>query len=204
MNLFLVDDSAIIRQRIATLLQVFPQVEITGQFENDTAAIEGIAQKPPDVILLDLELGSTNTNGLNVLHYASRHFPRIKVIVLTNHSDGLTRSQCLKAGAYRFLDKTFEFDKVPNLLLTHSMTWVGVDGVCRGSPSSVPPLSHPHSLTATFFSDRRARSSSFVLLQYESRLLIRVGGEMRTQYAHDRQNPRPVSAGSARIARAMG
>jgi DNA-binding NarL/FixJ family response regulator len=118
MNLFLVDDSAIIRQRIATLLQVFPQVEITGQFENDTAAIEGIAQKPPDVILLDLELGSTNTNGLNVLHYASRHFPRIKVIVLTNHSDGLTRSQCLKAGAYRFLDKTFEFDKVPNLLLT--------------------------------------------------------------------------------------
>ena len=117
-KLFLVDDSAIIRQRISTLLQDLPQVEIAGQFDTDAAAIQAIAQTPPDVVLLDLELGSTNTNGLNVLHYASSHFPRIKVIVLTNHCDGLTRSQCLKAGAYLFLDKTLEFDKVPNVLLT--------------------------------------------------------------------------------------
>jgi len=115
MKLFLVDDSAIIRQRITALLQTLPQVEITGQYETDTAAIQGIAQTPPDVILLDLELGSTD--GLNVLHYASRHFPRIKVVVLTNHCDRVTRSRCLKAGAYLFLDKTLEFSKVPNVLL---------------------------------------------------------------------------------------
>ena len=118
LKVFLVDDSAIIRQRITTLLQDFPQLEITGQFDTDAEAIQSISQTPPDAILLDLELGSTNTNGLNVLHYASRHFPSIKVIILTNHSDGLTRSQCLKAGAYLFLDKTLEFDKVPNVLLT--------------------------------------------------------------------------------------
>jgi two-component system response regulator DevR len=115
-KLFLVDDSAIIRQRITTLLQGFPQVEITGQYETTTAAIQGITQTPPDVILLDLELGSTS--GLDVLHYASRHFPTIKVIMLTNYCDELTRSQCLKAGAYLFLDKTLEFDKVPRSLLT--------------------------------------------------------------------------------------
>lgn len=116
MKLFLVDDSEIIRQRLATLLQDLPQVEITGRFETVDAAIQGITHTPPDVILLDLELRFRN--GLDVLHYASRHFPKIKVIVLTNRCDQLTRSQCLKAGAYRFLDKTLEFMKVPNLLLT--------------------------------------------------------------------------------------
>lgn len=114
MKLFLVEDSAIIRQRLEMLVQGFPQIAITGQFETAGDAIQAIAQAPPDLILLDLELGATS--GLDVLRYTSRHFPNIKVIVLTNHCDARTRSQCLKAGAYLFLDKSLEFAKVTSAL----------------------------------------------------------------------------------------
>jgi DNA-binding NarL/FixJ family response regulator len=115
MKLFLVEDSAIIRQRLEMLVQGFPQIAITGQFENAGDAIQGIAQAPPDVILLDLELGATS--GLDVLRHTSQYFPDIKVIVLTNHADPRTRAQCVNLGAHLFLDKSLEFAKVTSALL---------------------------------------------------------------------------------------
>lgn len=110
MDIFVVDDSAIIREHIATMLGRIANIRITGQADDAPAAIEGIARNPPDVVVLDISLRTSN--GMDVLRYVARECPATKVIILSNYSEPESRELFLNAGAYQFFDKSLEFDKI--------------------------------------------------------------------------------------------
>jgi len=42
--------------------------------------------------------------------------PEIRVVVLTNHSNEANRMQALRAGADSFLDKSTDFEQIPDIL----------------------------------------------------------------------------------------
>jgi DNA-binding NarL/FixJ family response regulator len=110
MNIFIVDDSAIIRDHIVALLGRISNIAITGQAEDAPEAIEDIARNPPDVVVLDIALRTSN--GMDVLRYVSREYPATKVIVLSNNAELESREIFLNAGAYQFFDKSLEFEKI--------------------------------------------------------------------------------------------
>lgn len=110
MDIFIVDDSAIIREHIVAMLIRIANTKITGQADDAPEAIQEIARNPPDLVVLDIALRSSN--GMDVLRYVSREYPATKVIILSNHSEPESRELFLNAGAYQFFDKSLEFEKI--------------------------------------------------------------------------------------------
>jgi DNA-binding NarL/FixJ family response regulator len=103
-KVFLADDSAAIRQRVAGLLAT---TLIVGEGETPRRCIEGILQTRPDVVVLDVQLeGGT---GLEVLRAVRRADPAVAFVVLSNNSAPAYRKRYLAEGASRFLDKSTEF-----------------------------------------------------------------------------------------------
>ena len=114
MNVFIVEDSAVMRENLKTMLSDFSNVEIVGHAADESGAIEQIDASLPDVVILDLNLESGS--GINVLKNVKNHHPEIKVIVLTNYTDDHYAEACRRANADYFFDKSFQFMKVHDVL----------------------------------------------------------------------------------------
>ena len=113
-QVFIVDDSAWIRVRLAQALARLPGVSLVGEAACATDAIAGILRTRPDSVLLDLNLmGQT---GLDVMRAVCPAAPGIAFVVLTNHSESQYRDASLKAGARYFLDKSEDFHRVPAVI----------------------------------------------------------------------------------------
>ena len=77
-------------------------------------AIQLIWDRSPDVVVLDFQL--QDGTALNVLDGIEGKEPRPLVIILTNYPEPIYRCKCMEAGAYRFLDKSTEFDKLTSTI----------------------------------------------------------------------------------------
>jgi DNA-binding NarL/FixJ family response regulator len=113
-QVFIVDDSASIRVRLAEMLGRLADVTVVGEAASAPEAIAGILRTRPDSVLLDLNLmGHT---GLDVLRSVRPRAPEIVFIVLTNHSEPQYRQASLGAGAHYFLDKSQDFEQIRELI----------------------------------------------------------------------------------------
>lgn len=108
LKIFLVDDSPLVRQRIAALIGAIKGVEIVGEADDAGNALSGIAATDADVVIVDLRL--TGGSGLDVLTGLAQSSRPVITIVLTNYSSEVIRETCLSAGADYFFDKTSEFN----------------------------------------------------------------------------------------------
>jgi DNA-binding NarL/FixJ family response regulator len=107
-RVFLADDSAAIRNRIAALLGA--AAAVVGQARTPKGCIEGILATRPDVVVLDIQL--EGGKGLEVLSAVRDAAPAIAFVVFSNNTEAAYRSLYLGAGALRFLDKSREFDQL--------------------------------------------------------------------------------------------
>ena len=109
MRVYLVDDSILIRQRLARMLSNVRGVQVVGEALEAHEATTAILQLKPDVVILDIQLlGST---GMEVLQSIKRTNPSAVVIVATNFPG--YRTKYLNAGADFFFDKSTEFHRIP-------------------------------------------------------------------------------------------
>lgn len=108
MRVLIVDDSEMIRVRIAKLLERIRGVQVVGQAIDGDHAIELASRLQPDLVVLDLMM--RGTSGYDVLCHVKRVMPSIKVVILTNYADAYWHDKCRKAGADYFLDKSTQFD----------------------------------------------------------------------------------------------
>lgn len=114
MNVFIVEDSTSIRQRLAAMLGDIEGVSVVGQAETPGEALEGILRTRPDSVVLDIQL--IGGSGLDVLRKAHPQVPATVFIVLTNHADLQYRRICMEAGAAYFFDKSSEIAKVREVI----------------------------------------------------------------------------------------
>lgn len=113
-RIYVVEDSATIRSRIAEMLARLPDVSIVGEAAAAPQAVVDILALRPHSVLLDLDLG--RTSGMQVLQAIRPQAPEIAFVVLTNHAEPQWRRACERAGAAYFLDKTREFARVPEVI----------------------------------------------------------------------------------------
>lgn len=111
MNVFIVDDSAIVREKLAAMLSELAGVQCIGQAGNARDAIRSIAELKPDAVILDIRLGGSG-NGLDVLEQVKKHSPSPSIIILTNYPYPQYRERCLALGADYFFDKVTEIEQV--------------------------------------------------------------------------------------------
>ena len=65
-NVFIGDDSEIVRDRLTSMLTEVPSINIIGYADNPLAATESIVRSKPDVVTLDIFLTGTNEPNLTV------------------------------------------------------------------------------------------------------------------------------------------
>lgn len=110
MKVFIVDDSALVRERIITMISEHPGIEITGQAENALEGIDSIRKLKPDVVILDIRM--PGGNGIEVLKNIKKNSSGPTIIILTNYPYPQYRKKCMEAGADFFFDKSTEFNKI--------------------------------------------------------------------------------------------
>jgi DNA-binding NarL/FixJ family response regulator len=114
LKVFISDDSATIRERLVTMTLDLPEIAVVGQAQDAPGSLDAIRQTRPDVVILDIRM--PGGNGLKVLRRLKKMTPAPKVIMLTNFAYVQYREKCEEAGADLFLDKSTEFDKLPQAL----------------------------------------------------------------------------------------
>jgi len=114
MNVFIVEDSASIRERLVTMLGDIDGVTVIGEADTPRAALEGILRTRPDSVLLDIQL--IGGSGLDVLREAHPQVPATVFIVLTNYPSPQYRRVFMEAGAAYFFDKSTEIAKVREVI----------------------------------------------------------------------------------------
>ncbi len=106
-KVFLVDDSPLIRERVAAMLTDHA-MSIVGQSGTPQGAVDGILAELPDVVVLDVQLeGGTGLQVLQAVHQAR---PFIPFVVFSNNAGPAYRKRYLREGAACFLDKSSEFE----------------------------------------------------------------------------------------------
>lgn len=113
-HIYIVDDSAAIRSRLADMLGRMSGVRVVGEAGAAPQAVADILSLRPHSVLLDLNLDGSS--GMQVLRAIHPQAPNIVFVVLTNHAEPQYRRACERAGASYFLDKSTEFHRVPGVI----------------------------------------------------------------------------------------
>lgn len=114
MKVLIVDDSAIVQERLISMFEDQKGIQIVGQAQNGIEALKFIKQHKPNAVILDISMPSGN--GIDVLQHIKQIDPSIKVIMFTNFPYSQYRTKCLESGADYFLYKSAEFNKIPEII----------------------------------------------------------------------------------------
>jgi DNA-binding NtrC family response regulator len=106
----IVDDEADTRR---LLTQILEEDYVVAEADSGTALKKAFTQSQPDVIVLDVMLGSgPDNNGLELLPQVKKRWPDTEVIMLTGKGTMEMATEAGKRGAYNFLSKPFENEKL--------------------------------------------------------------------------------------------
>ena len=110
MDVFLVEDSAVFRQRLITALEEVPGIRVVGWAGGEDEATAAIGRLRPRFVVLDIRLAQGS--GLGVLEAVKRLDPPPIVAVLTNYPEPQYGVRCAALGADYFFYKATEFDSL--------------------------------------------------------------------------------------------
>ena len=98
-----VDDHPIVRQGIATLLSVEPDMALVAEASNGREAIQLFRAYRPDITLMDLQM--PGMGGLDAIGAIRAEFPDARIIVLTTYAGDAQAQRAIQAGAHGYLLK---------------------------------------------------------------------------------------------------
>ncbi|MGY1947227.1 MadR family response regulator transcription factor [Nocardia asiatica] len=106
LRIVLVDDHAIVRQGLRSILEREPDMHVVGEAATAAEAISVVAGQRPDIVLLDLKLGTgSDTEGLEVCSELTSRFPDAGVLVLTTFLDDALVLEAVHRGAKGYVIK---------------------------------------------------------------------------------------------------
>ena len=115
-RVLVVDDQALFREALVTLLGARPEVEVVGEAGDGQQALERAAALQPDVVLMDLHMpvldGIATTRRLRVEQ------PGVRVLALTTFDDDEDVFAALRAGALGYLLKAVSSDRLVEAVLS--------------------------------------------------------------------------------------
>lgn len=109
-KVLLVDDHAIIREGLRSLLEKQPGMEVIADTDDGRKAIELVRERLPDIVLMDITM--RGLNGIEATRQITALSPAVKVIALSIHSNRRYVTDMLSAGASGYILKECLFDEL--------------------------------------------------------------------------------------------
>jgi len=109
-KVLLVDDHAIIREGLRSLLEKQPEMEVIADTDDGRKAIELVRELLPDIVIMDITM--PGLNGIEATRQITAEFPDVKVIALSIHSKRRFVADMLSAGATGYILKECLFDEL--------------------------------------------------------------------------------------------
>ena len=103
MNILIVDDHAIVRQGLRQILLESDSTIFVKEADCGSEAIRQIRAGEWNVVVLDISL--PDRNGIDILKQIKKEYPKIPVLMLSMHEEGLYAIRALKAGASGYITK---------------------------------------------------------------------------------------------------
>ena len=103
-QVFSVDDHALVREGIAMIINYQPGMLMVAQASNGREAIELFRQHKPDVTLMDLRL--PDMSGIDAMIAIRKEFPEARIIILTTFESDTEVQRALAAGASAYMLKS--------------------------------------------------------------------------------------------------
>ena len=102
-RVLIVDDHAMVRQGLRSILETYPDLEVIGEAANGIEAVEFAVNNQPDVVVMDINL--PGLNGIDATRRIKKETPNTAVIGLSVHYSSQTEAALMEAGASALLSK---------------------------------------------------------------------------------------------------
>jgi DNA-binding NarL/FixJ family response regulator len=113
-KVLLVDDHAVVRYGIRSILDKFPSIQVLGEAGSLNEAYEKAENLKPDVILLDMKL--PDGDGVTGCIKLKSIIPNVKVIILTAFAEENIVYEAVKAGIDGYILKNIEGQAIVNAI----------------------------------------------------------------------------------------
>lgn len=100
------DDHKIFRKGVILSLRQYTNIKFVQEAENGQELIDGLIESNPDVILMDLKMPVKD--GIETTKHINKHFPSIRIIILTMYEDERFVGHLMDSGANGYLLKSTE------------------------------------------------------------------------------------------------
>ncbi|MRH45065.1 response regulator [Aquibacillus halophilus] len=115
-KIMVVDDQELMRDGLATILELKPEICVVGVASNGQEAYEKVSELQPDIVLMDIRMPIAN--GVQGTRLISTAFPEIKVLMLTTFKDSELIFEALEEGASGYLLKDMPTDSIVQAIMT--------------------------------------------------------------------------------------
>jgi two-component system, NtrC family, nitrogen regulation response regulator NtrX len=109
-DILIVDDEADIRELVAGILEDEGYAVRTAKDAEE--ALSAIAARRPNLLLLDIWLEGSRLDGLALLDVVKGQHPDLPVVMISGHGTIETAVAAIKRGAYDFIEKPFNADRL--------------------------------------------------------------------------------------------
>lgn len=109
-RIYIVDDHALIRRGLATLINSESDMEVVGQAEDGSTALREMMKLQPDLVTVDISL--KGNSGLELIKSIRAFSPKIQILVLSMHHESIYALRVLKAGARAYVMKQDVINKI--------------------------------------------------------------------------------------------
>lgn len=150
-RVLIVDDHPVFREGLAGLLATLPDVEVIGSVGSADDAFRLVADDPPDVILMDLNL--PGISGVDATRQILGVAPNPAVLVITMVDDDDTVLAALRAGARGYVLKGASAEEITAAVRAvaagGAVFGAGIAGrlISGSAPDPTPPLASEPDLT---------------------------------------------------------
>jgi DNA-binding NarL/FixJ family response regulator len=104
------DDHKIFRKGVILSLRPYHNLKFVLEAENGEELIQGVAAAAPDIVLMDLKMPVKD--GIETTKYLNKHYPTIRILILTMYEDERFVGHLIDSGANGYLLKSTDPEEI--------------------------------------------------------------------------------------------
>jgi two-component system, NarL family, nitrate/nitrite response regulator NarL len=113
-RVLIVDDHPVFLEGVGMLVERLDGVELAGRCDSGEAGIKALIEDPPDVVVLDFQLG--DMTGLDVLERIRERGVDVRVLFVSGRLQGEDAYRLVEAGVHGILEKDATFNEIADAI----------------------------------------------------------------------------------------